>query len=80
MTYKPGFIYLRSASIGQMIAYSKKTCNVFCEDKTVYSPAELLLFHEADAKTNLAAHLVKKVFSGEVVGIEKNTVGNTGHE
>jgi hypothetical protein len=76
MNYKPGFIYIQSAAIAQMVAYSKKTGCVICEDKTVYSPKELQLFHEADAELDLATHLIKRIFGGEVVRIERNVEGN----
>jgi hypothetical protein len=76
MTYKPGFIYMRSASIGQMIAYSKKTGCVICEDKTVYSPAELQLFIDTGTNADFATHLVKKIFKGEVVRIERDLERN----
>jgi hypothetical protein len=72
MTFKPGFIYMRSASIGQMIAYSKKTGCVICEDQTVYSPAELQLLFDTGTEADSATHLVKKIFKGEVVRVEKD--------
>jgi hypothetical protein len=71
MEYKSGFIYLKSASINQMIAISKKTWQVFCEDSVVYSQNEVRLFMEANAEIPLMVHTIKKVFGGEVVSIER---------
>jgi hypothetical protein len=72
MIYKPGFIYMRSASLGQMIAYGKKSGCVFCEDKTSYSAKEIQLFCEAGMEVDMATHIVKKIFNGEVVQIERD--------
>ena len=76
MTYKSGFIYMKSAAIGQMVAVSEKSWQVFCEDKVVYSPNEVRLFSEANLDIPLAVHKIKKVFGGEVVSIERKLEGN----
>jgi hypothetical protein len=73
MNYKPGFIYIQIAAIGQTIAFSKKTGTVFCEDGTVYSPEEVQLFADADEAADLAPHTVKKVFGREEAGVERNS-------
>jgi hypothetical protein len=75
-TYKPGFFYINSAILKQEVAMNVKTCRVYCEDGVLYSPQEILLFHEADTEIDVATHLVKKVFGGEVVKVERNIHGN----
>jgi hypothetical protein len=74
--YKPGFFYIKSAILKQEVAMNIKTCLVYCEDGVQYSPQEILLFYEADAEIDLGAHLVKKVFGGEVVKVKRNILGN----
>jgi hypothetical protein len=69
--YKPGFIYIKSGSLKQEIAVSIKTCRVYCEDGAMYSPQEMLLFYEAGVEVDAVAHVVKRIFNGEVVKIER---------
>ena len=75
-TYKPGFFYINSAILKQEVAMNVKTCRVYCEDGVQYSPREILLFYEADCEIDVGIHLVKKVFGGEVVKVERNIRGN----
>jgi hypothetical protein len=74
--YKPGFVYIKSEILKQEIAMSIKTGRVYCEDKVRYSPQEIDLFRNADAEIDLFTHLVKKVFEGEVVKVERDIRGN----
>jgi hypothetical protein len=74
--YKPGFNYYKSNILKQEIAMNKNTGWVYCEDGVRYSPQELLLFYEADCEVDIGTHLVKKVFSGEVVRIERSIRGD----
>jgi hypothetical protein len=75
-TYKPGFFYLKSAILKQEVAMDIKTCRIYCEDGVQYSPREILLFYDADIEIDVGTHLVKKVFDGEVIKIERNVCGN----
>jgi hypothetical protein len=76
-TYKPGFFYFKSAILKQEVAMNIKTCRVYCEDGVQYSPQEILLFYEADIKCDVGVHLVKKVFGGEVIKVERNAERNS---
>jgi hypothetical protein len=75
-TYKPGFFYINSAILKHEVAMNVKTCRVYCEDGIQYSPQEILLFYEAGAEIDVGVHLVKKVFGGEVIKVERNVYGN----
>ena len=44
---------------------------VMTADKVRYTPAEVSRLSEAGAEINMAVHLVKKVFRGEIVGVER---------
>ena len=44
---------------------------VMTADKVRYSPAEVSRLSEAGAEISLAVHLVKRVFRGEIVGVER---------
>jgi hypothetical protein len=74
---EPGFIYMESKILKQEIALSEKTWRVYCEDKVQYRPQEISIIYEAGIEVDLCIHLVKKVFDGEVVKIERN-VGTNG--
>jgi hypothetical protein len=76
-TYKPGFLYLKSGNLKQEIAMNRKTGWVYCEDGAQYSPQEMLLFYEAGSEIDAGVHIVRKVFNGEVIKIERN-VGTNG--
>jgi hypothetical protein len=76
-TYKPGFLYFKSGNIKQEIAMNEKTGRVYCEDGAQYSPQEILLFYEAGVEIDAVTHVVKRVFNGEVVRVERN-VGTNG--
>jgi hypothetical protein len=71
-TYKPGFLYFNSENIKQEIAMNKKTGRVYCEDGAQYGPQEMLLFYEAGIEIDVVTHVVKRVFKGEVIKIERN--------
>jgi hypothetical protein len=74
--YKPGFNYYKSNILKQEIAMNKNTGWVYCEDGVRYSPQELLLFCEAGCEIDIGTHLVKRVFAGEVIKIERNIRGD----
>jgi hypothetical protein len=76
-TYKPGFLYLKSANLKQEIAMNEKTGRVYCEDGAQYSLQEIRLFYEAGMEIDTGTHVVKRVFKGEVIKVEKN-VGTDG--
>ena len=44
---------------------------VMTADKVRYTPAEVSRLSEAGVEINMAVHLVKKVFRGEIVGVER---------
>jgi hypothetical protein len=74
--YKPGFNYYKSKILKQEVAMNKKTGWVYCEDGVRYSPQEILLSYEGNCEVDIGTHLVKKVFAGEIVRIERNIPGN----
>jgi hypothetical protein len=74
--YKPGFNYYKSKILKQEVAINKKTGWVYCEDGVRYSPREILLFYEGNCEVDIGTHLVKKVFAGEVVRVERNIRGD----
>jgi hypothetical protein len=74
--YKPGFNYYKSEILKQEVALNKKTCWAYCEDGVRYNPQELMLFYEANCEVDVGTHLVKKVFAGEVIRIERNIRGD----
>jgi hypothetical protein len=76
-TYKPGFVYIKSEILKQEIAMNKKTGRVYCEDGAQYSPNEMLLFYEAGVEVDVGTHVVKRIFEGEVVKIERNVGTNS---
>jgi hypothetical protein len=69
--YKPGFVYMKSKPLKQEVAMSTKTGWVYCEDGALYSPREILLFYEAGVEIDAVTHVVKRIFNGEVVKIER---------
>jgi hypothetical protein len=75
-TYKPGFIYYNSENLKQEIAMNRKTSRVYCEDGAQYTPQEMLLFYEAGIEIDEGVHIVKRVFNGEVIRIERNVGTN----
>jgi hypothetical protein len=83
--YKPGFLYIYSDVLKQEVARSKKTGKVFCEDKIYgtekhveYSQREIQIMADAGVRIDLATHIVKKVFGGEVIRIERAGTDNPG--
>jgi hypothetical protein len=67
---------MKTEILKQEIAFNKKTGRVYCEDGAKYSPHEILLFYEAGASIDVGVHVVKHVFSGEVIKVERNLCGN----
>jgi hypothetical protein len=74
---QPGFIYIKSETLNQEIAWSEKSGWVFCEDGTRYSPGEIkVLDAGGHGAITLGVHNVKKVFGGEVVKVERDIRGD----
>lgn len=68
---KPGFIYIDSHELKQIVAISKKTGWAYCQDGTKYSPAEVALLQKGGG-VQLPVHIIKREFGGTLV-----SVGNT---
>jgi len=64
----PNFVYMLSNGLKQVLAISKKTGNVTCEDGVKYSYDEII---RIGGNLTLEAHRVKKLIGGEIVGYEK---------
>ena len=71
---RPGWIYIRSDTLKQMIAFNEETGWVFCEDKTRYTPCELDIIEKSGTSATLSVHRVKKIFQGEIVEIKKTDI------
>ena len=67
--------YSHSDALAMDYAYRPSPIGVGVEvmtaDKVRYSPAEVSRLSEAGVEISLGAHLVKKVFQGEIVGVER---------
>ena len=63
---KPGFIYIESEELQQVVAISKKTGKAYCQDGTEYSAAEVEILRK-NGGIDLAVHLVKGCFKGVLV-------------
>lgn len=73
---KGDWLYIKSGSLNQTVAFDKNSGWLFCEDGTRYSPEELKKMQDAakGAEFPLSVHLVKKVLGGEIVNVgEKGT-------
>jgi hypothetical protein len=66
--FKPGWDYIYSDGLKQEVARNIKTGHVYCEDKTIYKPEEIKIMNNGKQKITPEAHLVKKVFGGEIAG------------
>jgi len=69
--HKPGFIYILSDELKQEVALSEKSGWLICEDGVRYSPKELSILKEANARIDIFTHRVKKIIGGEVVSVER---------
>ena len=67
----PNFIYIQSDLLKQIVAVSKKTGWVHCEDGVKYSPAEMEVIGRAGGVLDMATHLVKKNIPGEIVDVKQ---------
>ena len=74
----PNFIYIKSDLLKQIVAVSKKTGWVHCEDGVKYSPAEMEVIGRAGGVLDMETHMVKKIIGGEVVGCEQAGSGDKG--
>jgi hypothetical protein len=72
---KEGFIYIYSDHLKQEIALSEKTGILYCTDKTQYSPQELQILDDGCGVVPLSVHLIKKVFSGKIIKIDRGGNG-----
>jgi hypothetical protein len=76
---QPGFVYLDSVILKQRIALHEKSGWVFCEDKypngelVTYSPKELKVIYETGEPISPDVHIVKKIFTGEIVGYDRRS-------
>ena len=66
MERKGDWTIINSDTLKQKIAYDKKSGWLFCEDGTRYNPRELSLVTARDC-IPIEVHLIKKMFSGEIV-------------
>jgi len=64
----PNFVYMLSDDLQQVLAISKKTGNVTCEDGVKYSYDEIMLI---EGKLTPEAHRIKKLIGGEIVEYRK---------
>jgi len=69
MEQKPGWTYHFISSLNQHIAINDTTNVLYTEDKTRYSPEEANLLRQLDFQIPIQIHILKKVFSGTIVGI-----------
>jgi len=64
----PNFVYMHSDGLQQVLAISKKTGNITCEDGVKYSYDEII---RIEGNLTLEAHRVKKLIGGEIVECRK---------
>ena len=64
---KSDWFYKYSENLKQNIALNKKTGWVYCEDGTKYSPKEIQIIIKNHKLMSAKAHLIKKVFDGEII-------------
>jgi len=67
---KPGFIYIESKELEQIVAISEKTGKAYCQDGTTYSADEIALLKKTDG-IDRAVHIVKGQFRGTIIEIQK---------
>ena len=67
---KPGFTYIDSHELNQLVAVSQKTGWAYCQDGTRYSPAEVEILKK-NGGIVLAVHIIKKEFAGILVTVEQ---------
>ena len=67
MNKKPGWTYIYSEELKQNIARHDKSGWVYCEDGTKYSPEEIKKITKNHKCISLQAHIIKKVFNGEII-------------
>jgi hypothetical protein len=67
---KPGWVYMLWKEPNLNLAIHEKSGWVYFEDGTKYSPKELNLLRENGAQVTIELHRVKKIFSGEIVGVD----------
>ena len=76
---QPGFVYIDSAVLKQRVAFHKKSGWLFCQDKypngelVKYSPKELQIIYDSGEELALGVHIVKKIFTGEIVAYDKGS-------
>jgi hypothetical protein len=67
MNQKPGWTYIYSEELKQHIARHDASGWVYCEDGTKYSPKEIQIIIKNHKLMSAKAHLIKKVFDGEII-------------
>ena len=65
--HKEGWVYIYSEELKQEIALSKRDGRIICEDGTRYSLDELKKLVDNGKTVPLQVHILKKVFSGEII-------------
>lgn len=65
---KPGFVYVDSTELKQIVAVSKKTGWAYCEDGTKYSKEEVDILRQGGG-VSLPLHILKKEFNGTIVAV-----------
>ncbi|MDR2097677.1 MAG: hypothetical protein LBP37_04075 [Spirochaetaceae bacterium] len=56
---------------------NKKNGQVYCEDGVQYSPQEIILLYDTNTEIDIGVHLVKKIFAGEVIKVERDIQGDS---
>lgn len=67
---KPGFIYIQSEELNQIVAISKKTGKAYCQDGTIYSADEVAVLKK-NGGVHKTVHIVKGAFKGTLVERKK---------
>jgi hypothetical protein len=70
--FKPGWEYIHSDTLRQEVAVNIKTGEVYCEDRTIYSPKEIKIMNDAKQEITPGVHRVKMIFGGEIVSFKEN--------
>jgi len=70
----PNFAYKFSDALRQVLAVSKKTGNVTCEDGVKYSYDEII---RIEGNLTLESHRVKKLIGGEIVEYKKGSANGS---
>jgi hypothetical protein len=75
MEEKPGWLYFLWKEPSLKFAIHEKSGWVYFEDGTKYSPQEIELLRKTGSQLTPELHRVKKVFNGEIIGVENDGTG-----